>query len=191
MTNGWAEVLIRFFVAKARGQAERASDVNLLIYKTKSNSTLNAIRGGAMRRLCGFLLCAQCADRVHASTGGKSMPKQPNVLPDSHVGLTCFGTGQGKMEHTNATQAHILLVDDDPGITEHLSRILEKGGFRVTVASDGEMALELVQTLRPDLVLLDIGAAQVRWPLGIAPHAWRTGIKRPSFFLRSIVRLPT
>lgn len=57
----------------------------------------------------------------------------------------------------NATQEHILLVDDDPGITEHLSCILEKEGFGVTVAADGEMALDLVRTLRPDLVLLDIG----------------------------------
>ncbi len=57
----------------------------------------------------------------------------------------------------DTTQEHILLVDDDPGITEHLSRILEKAGFIVTVASDGEEALELIRTTRPDLVLLDIG----------------------------------
>ena len=52
--------------------------------------------------------------------------------------------------------AHILLVDDDPGITEQLSRILEKAGFVVTVATDGEEGLELIRSLRPDLVLLDI-----------------------------------
>ncbi len=56
----------------------------------------------------------------------------------------------------NAIAGHILLVDDDPGITEHLSRILEKAGFVVTVATDGEEALELIRRLRPDLVLLDI-----------------------------------
>ena len=52
--------------------------------------------------------------------------------------------------------AHILLVDDDSGITEQLSRILEKAGFVVTVAADGEEGLELIRSLRPDLVLLDI-----------------------------------
>jgi DNA-binding response OmpR family regulator len=52
--------------------------------------------------------------------------------------------------------AHILLVDDDSGITEPLSRILEKAGFVVTVATDGEEGLELIRSLRPDLVLLDI-----------------------------------
>jgi DNA-binding response OmpR family regulator len=56
----------------------------------------------------------------------------------------------------NATREHILIVDDDPGITEHLARILEKAGFKVTVATDGEEGLELIRGLRPDLVLLDI-----------------------------------
>lgn len=56
----------------------------------------------------------------------------------------------------DTTPAHILLVDDDPGITGQLSRVLEKAGFVVTVATDGEEALELIRSLRPDLVLLDI-----------------------------------
>ena len=56
----------------------------------------------------------------------------------------------------DATPAHILLVDDEPGITEPLSRILEKEGFKVTVATDGEMALGLLGTTKFDLVLLDI-----------------------------------
>lgn len=60
------------------------------------------------------------------------------------------------MDDTNALPAHILLVDDDPGITEHLPRILEKEGFRVTVATDGEQALELIRATKFDLVLLDI-----------------------------------
>lgn len=60
------------------------------------------------------------------------------------------------MDRMNATPAHILLVDDDPGIRKHLSLILKTAGFIVKVASDGEEALELVKTTRPDLVLLDI-----------------------------------
>ena len=60
----------------------------------------------------------------------------------------------------NATARHILLVEDDPGIREHLPRILEKAGFRVTVASDAEEALELLKTTKFDLVLLDIELRQ-------------------------------
>lgn len=60
------------------------------------------------------------------------------------------------MDQMNATPAHILLVEDDPGIAEQLTGILEKAGFKVTVASDGEEALKLVETTKFDLILLDI-----------------------------------
>jgi len=57
----------------------------------------------------------------------------------------------------NATQEHILLVEDDPGIAEHLARLLEKSGYVVTLAADGEAALELLESMSFDMVLLDIG----------------------------------
>jgi len=60
------------------------------------------------------------------------------------------------MDRTHATQGHILLVEDDSGIVEHLSHILENAGFMVTAASDGEEALELLKVARFDLILLDI-----------------------------------
>jgi len=61
------------------------------------------------------------------------------------------------MEHTNVTQEHILLVDDEPSITANLTHILEKAGFRVTAPTDGEIALEFIKTGKFDLILLDIG----------------------------------
>ncbi len=60
------------------------------------------------------------------------------------------------MEHTNTPHGHILLVEDEPGIREHLTNILEKAGFRVTAPSDGEMAMTLIRTGKFDLILLDI-----------------------------------
>lgn len=50
----------------------------------------------------------------------------------------------------------VLLVDDDPAITTELGAFLERSGFRVTLAADGQTALGLVRTLRPDIVLLDV-----------------------------------
>ena len=49
-----------------------------------------------------------------------------------------------------------MLVEDEPGIREHLTHILEKAGFRVTAPTDGEMAMELIRTGEFDLILLDI-----------------------------------
>ncbi len=54
------------------------------------------------------------------------------------------------------TQAHILVVDDDELIVEPLVYGLEKEGFRVSVAKDGEEAIEAVHELAPDVVLLDV-----------------------------------
>jgi DNA-binding response OmpR family regulator len=50
----------------------------------------------------------------------------------------------------------VLVVDDDPGIRQLLRLYLERDGHRVTEASDGRAALQLAETARFDLVLLDI-----------------------------------
>lgn len=52
--------------------------------------------------------------------------------------------------------AHILVVDDLPANTRVLEDLLTRDGYRVTVAGDGERALEVVTQEHPDLVLLDI-----------------------------------
>ncbi len=50
----------------------------------------------------------------------------------------------------------ILVVDDDPDIARFVEVNLRSAGYDVSVASDGEEALERAQQLRPDLVLLDV-----------------------------------
>jgi DNA-binding response OmpR family regulator len=50
----------------------------------------------------------------------------------------------------------ILLVDDEPAIIDSLTYSLRREGFEVQTAMDGNQALELFPTIRPDLVILDI-----------------------------------
>ena len=50
----------------------------------------------------------------------------------------------------------ILVVDDDKNICELLRLYLEKEGFAVTMAYDGNAALQEFEKLHPDLVLLDV-----------------------------------
>lgn len=52
--------------------------------------------------------------------------------------------------------ALILIVEDEAEIALILSRYLEAAGYRTLSARDGEQALALTQTLRPDLMLLDM-----------------------------------
>lgn len=50
----------------------------------------------------------------------------------------------------------ILLVDDDPDFVEAVKVIVEKAGYNVRVAYDGQEGLEAVKEKLPDLVVLDI-----------------------------------
>ena len=50
----------------------------------------------------------------------------------------------------------ILVVDDDPNISELLRLYLVKEGYQVTVAHDGEEALACYEKDRPAMVLLDV-----------------------------------
>jgi len=50
----------------------------------------------------------------------------------------------------------ILIVDDEPNIVISLEFLLQREGYVVAVAGDGEEALVKLQELRPDLVLLDV-----------------------------------
>ena len=52
--------------------------------------------------------------------------------------------------------AKILVVDDDPYILMSLEFLMKKGGYEVSIARNGAEALDLIDTTRPDLVLLDI-----------------------------------
>ena len=50
----------------------------------------------------------------------------------------------------------ILLVDDEPHIVELARMYLEKEGFAVHSAPDGEEALQMIASIGPDLVVLDL-----------------------------------
>ena len=50
----------------------------------------------------------------------------------------------------------ILIVDDDSNICELLRLYFEKDGFQADIVTDGIKALEAFESLKPDLVLLDI-----------------------------------
>lgn len=53
-------------------------------------------------------------------------------------------------------QGPILLVDDEPYIIRSLSYVLEREGYHVETARNGEEALRKIRDLRPQLVFLDI-----------------------------------
>jgi len=50
----------------------------------------------------------------------------------------------------------ILIVDDAPSARETLVALLEKEDYQLHLAEDGFQALQLLKTLQPDLILLDV-----------------------------------
>ena len=54
-------------------------------------------------------------------------------------------------------EGRILVVDDDPDIRGLVRELLDRRGFAVTEAKDGQEALRVFFDQRPDLVVLDVG----------------------------------
>lgn len=54
------------------------------------------------------------------------------------------------------TPARILIVDDEPSITEFVSYAMQKEGYQTEIASDGEEALRKIEQQHFDLFILDI-----------------------------------
>ena len=60
------------------------------------------------------------------------------------------------MKPATKDDKHILVVDDDEHTRGLLKDLCESSGYRVTMAEDGNVALERIADGRPDLVLLDL-----------------------------------
>ena len=53
-------------------------------------------------------------------------------------------------------QTTILIVDDEPAVTDLLEYNLKKAGYAVLTASDGHQALQMARDSLPDMILLDV-----------------------------------
>jgi len=55
----------------------------------------------------------------------------------------------------------ILLVEDEPKVCELIKAYLVKDGDDVAIAGDGKTAVEMAQTYKPDLILLDLNLPEL------------------------------
>jgi DNA-binding response OmpR family regulator len=61
------------------------------------------------------------------------------------------------MKSTGAVKtAKILVIDDEPEITEIIEAFLDNAGYTVKVENSPQRAIDLAKGLKPDLILLDI-----------------------------------
>jgi PleD family two-component response regulator len=59
-------------------------------------------------------------------------------------------------ETTEQLSAHVLIVDDDEIMRDAASGSLTAAGFRVSEAENGLRAIEVLEDLKPDIILLDV-----------------------------------
>ncbi len=52
--------------------------------------------------------------------------------------------------------SRILVVDDTPANIQALAGTLKDQGYQISVATNGRQALEVLDRVRPDLILLDV-----------------------------------
>jgi len=57
--------------------------------------------------------------------------------------------------------SHVMVVDDNTTITRMLAKVLDKAGYRVSVAHKGVAALQMLADDLPDLMLLDVGLPDI------------------------------
>ena len=60
------------------------------------------------------------------------------------------------VEATDADDATVLVIDDDPATRDLLTRFLTREGYAVRVAADGKSGLALAEALKPRVILLDV-----------------------------------
>lgn len=51
---------------------------------------------------------------------------------------------------------HVVLIEDEPNITEAIRFLLTRDGWTVDSHSDGSDAVEVIKAAKPDLVILDL-----------------------------------
>ena len=126
-----------------------------------------------------FFQASHNLDRSDGGLGmGLSLARSLVELHGGHVEAHSAGLGKGsefvvhlpcqsdpvqerkeaKNRMENASRGlHILLVDDSPDVADSMSLLLTLFGHEVSVARDGQQAVEMALQCMPEVVLLDIG----------------------------------
>ncbi|MET9470073.1 response regulator transcription factor [Streptomyces sp. NPDC006544] len=74
----------------------------------------------------------------------------------SGSGTSSGGTSGSEAGSIPGAAGRILVVDDDPTVSEVVTGYLRRAGFTVETAADGPTALVCAERTRPDLVVLDL-----------------------------------
>lgn len=76
----------------------------------------------------------------------------------------------------------ILIADDEPDILEIVGYNLQKEGYEVHTAKNGDEAVDLAKKIKPDLLILDIMMPKKRVSRFVKYYAHKQYLKKYSLF---------
>ena len=80
----------------------------------------------------------------------------------------------------------ILCIDDDPNFLESITSVLEEAGYLLETASSAEEALKRYDSVRPDMVLLDIMMEEIDTGLNLVKEIKALGDPSPICLLSGL-----
>ncbi len=107
------------------------------------------------RHIPVHIISAQEADSEAMKKGAIGWYKKPTTAKEINSVLTKFEQVLKK------SLKEVLIVEDDKANQLALTRLLKSQGVSITVAGDGRQALDLINSNKPDCVILDLGLPDI------------------------------
>ena len=93
--------------------------------------------------------------RTLGAAGWMVRPLRAKSLVE-RAGLAISGLAAAESDAPETGQGHVLIADDNPINALIARRAMESSGFTTTVATTGREALDAIEQISPDLVLMDL-----------------------------------
>lgn len=110
--------------------------------------------GLGLSQVYGFVHRSQGVIRVYSEVGHGT--RFSIYFPRySESGKEENGFSEEKLTELNGSET-ILIVDDEPALTDLTSQLLNKRGYRTLIANSGQAALDILESEKVDLLLSDV-----------------------------------
>lgn len=158
--DGWITLTVRDDgIGMSPEVAERVFDLF-----SQAESGLARSRGGLgvgltiVRRLVELHGGSVTANSDGLGTGSEFVVRLPQAQP---VAADAAHAPANRQHEAMPDARHVLVVDDREDCATSMAHLLRSVGHRVGVARDGSGALSYVASMRPDIVLLDLGLPDI------------------------------